>query len=457
MRLRQRASCTNSICAPSRASILTGTYSHVNGVTTLSTAFDGRQPTFVEAPAGRRLPDGDLRQVAPRRARAARPGLRLLERSSPARATYYDPRLIDADGRATRTGLRDRHHHRPRARLARQPRPGRAVLPAGPPQGAAPALGTGREAQAPVRRRRASRCRRRSPTTTPPARTRRVRATDADRRRPDRRATSNEAVPQGLSRTRTERDDGSTSATCKDYLACVASVDDNVGRLLDCLGPRRPRDDTSSSTPPTRASSSATTAGSTSGSCTRSRSGCRSSCRYPRAVAAGQALDRHRHQRRLRRRPCSSAAGSTRRPAGCRAAASGPTCAGERRRATGRDGHVLPLLEARRPQPPASGRTTASAPTGTSSSTSTTTGSACLAAPTSATRRSGSSTTCERDPAELRNVADDPAYADVRRQLEAKMAEYQRHYRDEPYVGPDTPHLCRDRTTKPSSSACRST
>lgn len=38
---------TNSLCAPSRASILTGTYSHVNGVTTLSTPIDASQPTFV--------------------------------------------------------------------------------------------------------------------------------------------------------------------------------------------------------------------------------------------------------------------------------------------------------------------------------------------------------------------------------------------------------------------------
>ncbi|HSE71840.1 MAG TPA: sulfatase [Nocardioidaceae bacterium] len=38
--------CTNSLCAPSRATILTGTYNHVNGVTTLSTEFDARQPQF---------------------------------------------------------------------------------------------------------------------------------------------------------------------------------------------------------------------------------------------------------------------------------------------------------------------------------------------------------------------------------------------------------------------------
>jgi arylsulfatase A-like enzyme len=38
---------TNSLCAPSRASILTGTYSHVNGVSTLATRIDASQPTFI--------------------------------------------------------------------------------------------------------------------------------------------------------------------------------------------------------------------------------------------------------------------------------------------------------------------------------------------------------------------------------------------------------------------------
>jgi arylsulfatase A-like enzyme len=38
--------CTNSICSPSRATILTGTYNHVNGVTTLDAPFDARLPTF---------------------------------------------------------------------------------------------------------------------------------------------------------------------------------------------------------------------------------------------------------------------------------------------------------------------------------------------------------------------------------------------------------------------------
>ena len=38
--------CTNSICTPSRASILTGTYNHVNGVTTLNTPMDNGLQTF---------------------------------------------------------------------------------------------------------------------------------------------------------------------------------------------------------------------------------------------------------------------------------------------------------------------------------------------------------------------------------------------------------------------------
>lgn len=44
------------------------------------------------------------------------------------------------------------------------------------------------------------------------------------------------------------------------------------------------------------------------------------------------------------------------------------------------------------------------------------------------------------DPTEVTNLADDPAYAGIRRDLEDKLARYQRHYRDEPYTGPGTPH-----------------
>jgi len=41
--------CTNSICTPSRAAILTGTYNHVNGATTLDTPLDNTLWTFPKA------------------------------------------------------------------------------------------------------------------------------------------------------------------------------------------------------------------------------------------------------------------------------------------------------------------------------------------------------------------------------------------------------------------------
>lgn len=40
--------CTNSICTPSRASILTGTYSHVNGASSIYSEFDYRVDTFTQ-------------------------------------------------------------------------------------------------------------------------------------------------------------------------------------------------------------------------------------------------------------------------------------------------------------------------------------------------------------------------------------------------------------------------
>ncbi|MGW5275765.1 sulfatase-like hydrolase/transferase [Streptomyces sp. NPDC004044] len=45
------AFCTNSICSPARATLLTGTYSHINGMTTLEQPgqkFDSGQPSFPE-------------------------------------------------------------------------------------------------------------------------------------------------------------------------------------------------------------------------------------------------------------------------------------------------------------------------------------------------------------------------------------------------------------------------
>ncbi|MEO6437518.1 MAG: sulfatase-like hydrolase/transferase, partial [Tepidisphaeraceae bacterium] len=44
--LFRNAFCANSICSPSRATILTGKHSHMNGVYNVADWFDGGQPTF---------------------------------------------------------------------------------------------------------------------------------------------------------------------------------------------------------------------------------------------------------------------------------------------------------------------------------------------------------------------------------------------------------------------------
>lgn len=45
----------------------------------------------------------------------------------------------------------------------------------------------------------------------------------------------------------------------------------------------------------------------------------------------------------------------------------------------------------------------------------------------------------EKDPAELTNVVDDPAYADVLADMRTELARLQAEFQDEPYRGPDTP------------------
>ena len=96
-----RCFVTNSICGPSRAVILTGKYSHLNGFYDNSQQPVRRRAADVpQAAAGGRLPDGRRRQVAPQQ----RPDrLRLL--AHPARAgAVLQPADEDAGGHVKHTG-----------------------------------------------------------------------------------------------------------------------------------------------------------------------------------------------------------------------------------------------------------------------------------------------------------------------------------------------------------------
>ncbi len=95
---------TNSLCAPSRASILTGTYSHVNGVRTLLTPIDASQPTFVS----------QLRSAGYRTAIVGKWHMGDGDGHDPQgfdhwevlidQGEYFDPRLLSAEGLRTEQG-----------------------------------------------------------------------------------------------------------------------------------------------------------------------------------------------------------------------------------------------------------------------------------------------------------------------------------------------------------------
>ncbi len=158
--------CTNSICTPSRAAVLTGTYNHTNGVTTLHTPLDNRLPTFPQmfraagyqtAMVGkwhlghgpRHDPTGfDFWRVLPGQGHYHNPVM-LGPRSD--RQPGYD--VIE------RERLRDRSHHRRFHRVARTHRSNPAVVAAHPSQSASPELGAEPRALLAVCRRRHTRTR----------------------------------------------------------------------------------------------------------------------------------------------------------------------------------------------------------------------------------------------------------------------------------------------------------
>ncbi|MFW6155421.1 MAG: sulfatase [Planctomycetota bacterium] len=232
--------CTNSICAPSRATILTGTYNHVNGVTTLATHLDNRQVMFPEL----------LRQAGYQTAlvgkwhlgqgSAHEPRGFDFWRVLPGQGLYHNPEMIDAEGKRVWDGyvtdlitdmsldwLRGRDRDKPFCLCVHHKAPHRHWEPDDKHAHMYD------DVDIP------------EPETFWDDYSDRASAAEAVRMRVDRDMNERdwkEAAPEGLSPEDFKR--WAYQRYIKDYLRVIASIDDNTGRLLDYLDAEGLTDDT---------------------------------------------------------------------------------------------------------------------------------------------------------------------------------------------------------------------
>src|SRR5262245_29305041 len=92
--------CTNAICAPSRAVVLTGKHSHVNGVIDNTVAFDGAQQTF---PQLLRKAGYQTALLGKWHLKSDPTGFDYWE-VLPGQGTYYNPVFLTAKGKLKHTG-----------------------------------------------------------------------------------------------------------------------------------------------------------------------------------------------------------------------------------------------------------------------------------------------------------------------------------------------------------------
>ncbi len=232
--------CTNSICTPSRATILTGTYSHVSGVTTLATMMDNRLQTFPKllqeagyqtAMVGKwHLGEGAKHEPTGFDYWCVLPGQGL----------YYDPEMIEMGEKKTVSGyvtdlitqrsldwLKQRDTERPFCLLCHHKAPHR---PWEPESRHLDNLRYTKIAE---------------PDTLHDDYRLRARAAAAATMRIDRDlnvADLREPTPEGLSEV--EERQWKYQHYMKNYLACIASVDESVEALLDYLDENGLTDDT---------------------------------------------------------------------------------------------------------------------------------------------------------------------------------------------------------------------
>ena len=223
--------CTNSICSPSRATILTGTYNHINGVTTLTTRMDNRLLTFPKLLRANGYQTAIVGKWHLGQGPEHQPTGFDFWRVLPGQGLYHNPEMIDANGRRVFKGyvtdlitdmclewLDERDRDRPFCLLCHHKAPHRHWVP---DEKHAHMYD---DVDIP------------EPETFHDDYSHRASAAEAARMRIDRDLNEHDLkmpVPEGL--TKEQEKSWKYQRYIKDYLRVVASIDDNVGRLLDYL------------------------------------------------------------------------------------------------------------------------------------------------------------------------------------------------------------------------------
>ena len=223
--------CTNSICTPSRATILTGTYNHVNNVTTLSSKLDGRLTTFPKLLQAEGYQTAIVGKWHLGHGGHADPTGFDYWNVLPGQGLYHDPEMIDMGEKKVYPGyvtdiitdlsldwLKERNPEQPFMLMTHHKAPHR---PWDPDE---KLMHLYQNTDIP------------EPETFHDDYSNRASAAKEAKMRVDRDMTDRDLkypVPEGL--TSAEEKQWKYQRYIKDYLRCVASIDNNVGRMLDYL------------------------------------------------------------------------------------------------------------------------------------------------------------------------------------------------------------------------------